>query len=236
MRGRWRSTRGEMRRIRPSSTDSESTIPGRGKSATPDSTTRTSPHSTSTRSDESLILTGPTRGLELLDNIYLEIDLKIKDNNNKDRELSKGLCVIDGVRLGGWNYSHAECVDLESRLSTVEVKFAVVVFSVEATFEIKVLRGNFCGEITACTSAIQDCLVLHDSKAGGVTCDGSGGIIQLWRRVVCVGKETLLLTITTTDSVIRTVEFTPDVNGATEDEFTCGDVKMLVKVNWSLFD
>jgi hypothetical protein len=50
MRGRWRSARGETRHTGPSSKGSESTIPRRGKSATPDSTTRTSPDSTSTRS------------------------------------------------------------------------------------------------------------------------------------------------------------------------------------------
>ena len=172
----------------------------------------------------------------LLDYIYLEVDLKVKGKTNKDQELSKGLCSIDGVLLGGWEYSHVECVNLASRLSTVEVKFAVVVLAVEATFEIKVLKGNFYGEITACTSEIQDCLVLHDSKAGGVTCDASG-IMQLWRRVVCVGKkEKLLLTIASTESATRTVDFTPDVNGAAEDEITCGDVTMLVKVNWSLFE
>jgi hypothetical protein len=171
----------------------------------------------------------------LLDNIYLEVDLKVKDKRNKDQELSKGLCVIDGVELGGLQYSHVGCVDLESRLSTVEVKFAVVVFAVEATFEIKVIKGNFFGEITACTSSIQEYLVLHDSKAGDVTCDGSG-IIQLLRRVVCVGKkEKLLLTIATA-SATRTVDFTPDVNSAAKVEITCGDVTMLVQVNWSLFD
>jgi hypothetical protein len=165
----------------------------------------------------------------------LEVDLKVKDKRNKDQELNKGLCVIDGVQLGGLKYSEVGCVNLESRMSTVEVKFAVVVFAVEATFEIKVIRGNFFGEITACTSTIQDYLVLHDSKAGGVTCDGSG-MIQLLRRVVCVGKkETLLLTIATA-SATRTVDFPPDVNGAAEDEITCGDVTMLVKVNWSLFE
>jgi hypothetical protein len=180
-------------------------------------------------------LTGPTRGLELLDNIYLEVDLKVKDKRNKDQELSKGLCAIDGVRLGGLKHSEVGCVDLESRLTTVQVKFAVVAFAVEATIEIKVIKGNFCGDITACTSSIQDCLVLHDSKAGGVTCDGSG-MIQLWRRVVCVGKKEKLLLRIATASATQTVSFTPDVNGAGQVEITCGDVTMLVKVNWSLFD
>jgi hypothetical protein len=171
----------------------------------------------------------------LHDNIYLEVDLKVKDKTNKDQELSKGLCVIDGVRLAGWEYSFVECVDLESRLSTVEVKFVVVVCAVEATFEIKVIKGNFCGEITAYASGIQDCFVLHDSKTGGVTCDDSG-MIQLWRRVLCVSmKEKLQLKIATA-SATRTVDFTPDVNGAAKVEVTCGDVTMLVKVNWSLLE
>ncbi|KAM0862383.1 hypothetical protein ACQ4PT_045323 [Festuca glaucescens] len=185
--------------------------------------------------DESLILTGPSRGLVLMDNLYLEVDLKVRDNRHKDQELSKGLCVIDGVRLGGWDCSLVGCVDLESRLSTMEVKFAVVVFAVEATFEIKVIKGSFCGEITAYTSSILDCLVLHDSKAGGVTCDASG-MIQLWRRVVCVGKKEKLHLKIDAASATRNVDFNPDVNGAVEVEITCGDVTMLVKVNWLLFD
>ncbi|KAM0862380.1 hypothetical protein ACQ4PT_045321 [Festuca glaucescens] len=180
--------------------------------------------------DESLILTGPSRGLVLMDNLYLEVDLKVRDSRHKDQELSKGLCAIDGVRLGGWDYSLVGCVDLESRLSTMEVKFAVVVFAVEATFEIKVIKGNFCGEITAYTSSILDCLVLHDSKAGGVTCDGSG-MIQLWRRVVCVGKKEKLHLKIDAASATQNVDFNPDVNGAVEVEITCGDVTMLVKVN-----
>uniref|UniRef100_A0A8I7B0M4 DUF6598 domain-containing protein n=1 Tax=Hordeum vulgare subsp. vulgare TaxID=112509 RepID=A0A8I7B0M4_HORVV len=120
--------------------------------------------------DQSLILTGPTRGLVLLDRIYFEVDLKIKDDQGKkDQELSKGLCVIDGVLMGGEEHGHVGCEDLDSRLSTVEVKFAVVKLSVQAALEIKILKGDFYGEITACTSSIQDRLVLHDSKAGGIT-------------------------------------------------------------------
>ncbi|XP_037456079.1 uncharacterized protein LOC119326544 [Triticum dicoccoides] len=192
--------------------------------------------------DQSLILTGPTRGLVLLDSIYFEVDLKIKDDQGKkDQELSKGLCVIDGILMGGEEHGHVGREDLDSRLSTVEVKFAVVKLAVEATLEIKVLKGDFYGEITACTSRIQDRLVLHDSKAGGVICDGTG-MLQLWRRVVTVGmKDMLLLTVATqasdvaTASATRTINFTPHVNGAEEDEITCGAVKMLIKVNWSLF-
>ena len=190
-----------------------------------------------------MILTGPTRGLVLLDSIYFEVDLKIKDDQGKkDQELSKGLCVIDGILMGGEEHGHVGREDLDSRLSTVEVKFAVVKLAVEATLEIKVLKGDFYGEMTACTSRIQDRLVLHDSKAGGVICDGTG-MLQLWRRVVTVGmKDMLLLTVATqasdvaTASATRTINFTPHVNGAEEDEITCGAVKMLIKVNWSLFE
>ncbi|KAK3140970.1 hypothetical protein QOZ80_5AG0408380 [Eleusine coracana subsp. coracana] len=47
--------------------------------------------------DEPLILTGPTRGLALLDNNYVETDLKIKDHQGQDRELSKGIIIIRGI-------------------------------------------------------------------------------------------------------------------------------------------
>uniref|UniRef100_A0A8I6XDF1 DUF6598 domain-containing protein n=1 Tax=Hordeum vulgare subsp. vulgare TaxID=112509 RepID=A0A8I6XDF1_HORVV len=185
--------------------------------------------------DQSLTLTGPTRGLVLLDGIYIEVDLNIIDEQGKkDPKLSKGLCTIDGILRGAWEDSHVGCADLDSRLSNLEVKFAV-----EATFEIRVLNGDFCGEITACTSSIQDHLVLHDSKTGGVICDGSG-ILQLWRRVVTVGlEETLLLMIATqacdvsTASATRTLVFTPEVNGSTEGEITVGAVTFFIKVNWS---
>ncbi|KAI5022034.1 hypothetical protein ZWY2020_058764 [Hordeum vulgare] len=166
--------------------------------------------------DQLLILTGPTRGLVLLDRIYFEVDLKIKDDQGKkDQELSKGLCVIDGVLMGGEEHGH--------------VKFAVVKLSVQAALEIKILKGDFYGEITACTSSIQDALCFMIAKQG--------------RRVVTVGmKDMLLLTIATqasdvaTASATQTINFTPHLNGAEEDEIICDAVKMLIKVNWSLFE
>lgn len=190
-----------------------------------------------------MILTGPTRGLVLLDSIYFEVDLRIKDDQGQeDRELSKGLCMIDGVYMGSSDESHVESDDLDSRLSTVEVEFAVVKVAVEATLEIKVLKGDFNGEITACTTSIQDKLILHDTAAGGVVCDGIG-TLQLWCRVVAVGlNEMLLLTIVAqacddaTVPVAQTVSFTAHVNGAEQVQVTCGLIEMLVKVNWSLFE
>jgi hypothetical protein len=44
--------------------------------------------------DESLVLTGPKRGLALISYNYIETDLKIKDHQGEDRELSKGYLMI----------------------------------------------------------------------------------------------------------------------------------------------
>ncbi|KAM0824408.1 hypothetical protein ACQ4PT_070212 [Festuca glaucescens] len=46
--------------------------------------------------DQSLILTGPSRGLVLTDYIFIEVDLKMKLDNGKDEQLSIGLLDIDG--------------------------------------------------------------------------------------------------------------------------------------------
>lgn len=76
--------------------------------------------------------------------------------------------------------SIVESEDLATRLSTMEVKYAVVHEAVEATISIEVTEGEFYGKITACTTIIPNHLVLHDSIAAGVVMNSNGkGVIQL---------------------------------------------------------
>ncbi|KAK3143895.1 hypothetical protein QOZ80_4AG0306350 [Eleusine coracana subsp. coracana] len=137
--------------------------------------------------DESLILTGPKRGLLLLDDAYIEVDLKIKGHEGQeDKELSKGILSIRGIASRVLDNCEVESESLASRLSTVEVVYAVVKDAVEATIEIEVLQGEFYGMITACTTSISNCIMLHDSKLDGVmTCNGKK-VVQLLRRVVAI--------------------------------------------------
>ncbi|XP_037432828.1 uncharacterized protein LOC119299788 [Triticum dicoccoides] len=73
--------------------------------------------------DGMLILTGPYRGLVLVDFIYLEIDLKIREEGVPDRPFSKGLVSIDGRVLSREKDVMVRSETLESWLSTTEVRF-----------------------------------------------------------------------------------------------------------------
>ncbi|PUZ63638.1 hypothetical protein GQ55_3G084100 [Panicum hallii var. hallii] len=87
--------------------------------------------------DESLILTGPERRLLLLDDAYVEIDLKIRDpQGQEDKELSKGFLTIRGIAPRRLDKCVVESKDLATRLSTMEVMYAVVNNAVEATMAI----------------------------------------------------------------------------------------------------
>ncbi|TVU18377.1 hypothetical protein EJB05_34468, partial [Eragrostis curvula] len=165
--------------------------------------------------DESLMLTGPKRGLVLLDDDHVEIDLKIKDHEGRDKELSKGYIKIKGVPL---------------------MKRAV-----EATIAVEGLEGDFAGEITAHTTSIQERLVIHDSKLCGVTMadDGNRQVIQLMRPIICVYVEDkLIIGVRIGDDNYEgtSIEFTPRVNGNDEEEITVGVTVMRVKVTWSIMD
>uniref|UniRef100_A0ACD5YXH7 Uncharacterized protein n=1 Tax=Avena sativa TaxID=4498 RepID=A0ACD5YXH7_AVESA len=97
-----------------------------------------------------LVLTGPGRGLVLVDFIYLEIDLKMKkDGVYPDKQFSKGLITIDGRVLSREKDVVVTSETLDSFLSTLVVRFATVLKAVEATFEINLIEGSFDGKITA---------------------------------------------------------------------------------------
>ncbi|XP_048552555.1 uncharacterized protein LOC125532595 [Triticum urartu] len=124
--------------------------------------------------DGMLILTGPYRGLVLVDFIYLEIDLKIREEGVPDRPFSKGLISIDGRVLSREKDVMVRSETLESWLSTTEVRFTTVLNAVECTFEIKLIEGLFKGNITvgiadkARKLDNEQTIVIHDSTADGV--------------------------------------------------------------------
>ncbi|GJN01579.1 hypothetical protein PR202_ga18856 [Eleusine coracana subsp. coracana] len=194
--------------------------------------------------DDSLILIGPSRGFLLKDFIFLEVDLKIKHEQGKFRQLlSKGLLQNDG-RVVTRQEIEVKSVSHASWFSTVKVEYTAVKTAVEATVEFQAFQGNFCGEIAAHTSSIINRIVLHDSNNAGdmATCDASG-IIHLRRRVIAVClNEMLIFTIVTrldtaaTAASTRMIQFVPSLNGANEHVIHCGAVKLRVKVTWSVID
>lgn len=176
----------------------------------------------------------------MIDDAYVEIDLKIKGHGKRnDKELSKGFIIIDGMARRWLSGPVVESRFLATRLSTMEVVYGVVKDAVEATIAIDVLHGDFHGEITACTTNILDCLVLHDGIFTGTTV--GTGAMQLLRSVIAVYlKESLFVTVVARtdcgEEHKKEIEFTPNVNGGDEEGITICGTKMLVKVVWSIID
>ncbi|RCV35664.1 hypothetical protein SETIT_7G257700v2 [Setaria italica] len=165
--------------------------------------------------DESLILTGPARGLLLIDFIWLETDLKIKGERGQDKILSKGLPEIDGRLSSILENIKVRDITCDSRLSTVEVKYAVV---------------------KTHTTSILHRIVLYDSKAGGVATSDGSGAIQLWRRViaVCLNEKLMLTVDSQASNDIQIIQFGPSLNGASQHVIYCGAIKLCLKVTWSV--
>ncbi|XP_048568928.1 uncharacterized protein LOC125549612 [Triticum urartu] len=195
--------------------------------------------------DDSLILTGPKRGFMVCDDIFFEINLKVKDVHGRtvdDDRLSKGLMEVDAIRR--LEYSPRYVVETETLVSMhsiLDLNYTFVRRSVEATVEIRILEGpdEFHGKIVASTTSIPCDIVLHDSKVSGALTAGDNGVIQTARHVVGVSvDEILVLTVAAAvgddELSVVTIEFTPSRNGYDDGSITCGDYKMLLKVTWAI--
>ncbi|KAF6992949.1 hypothetical protein CFC21_009899 [Triticum aestivum] len=196
--------------------------------------------------DGMLILTGPYRGLVLVDFIYLEIDLKIREEGVPDRPFSKGLISIDGRVLSREKDVMVRRETLESWLSTTEVRFTTVLNAVECTFEIKLIEGLLKGNITvgiadkARKLDNEQTIVIHDSTADGVVTSDESGVIKLRRSVItiCLERNVMFRINNEVAGVCaeRTFDLSPRRTGADELEITCGAGKFGFRVVWSLMD
>ncbi|TVU18342.1 hypothetical protein EJB05_34432, partial [Eragrostis curvula] len=186
--------------------------------------------------DDPFVLTGPKLGLAKIDDVHVETDLKIRDHQGQDRELSKGVLKLGYI--GTLTKLKVEIVSLATRLSTLDVLYGYVEDAVEGTIVIEVIQGYFDGQITAHTTSTPNRLVLYDRELYGASTGDVKGAIQLTRPIVCVSlKDMLVIVAKTRDGMPEgTITFSPRINGGDEDDIVAGDVKMRVKVNWSIMD
>ncbi|XP_062207883.1 uncharacterized protein LOC133909462 [Phragmites australis] len=188
---------------------------------------------------DSLMLTGPSRGVVFRGDAYFEINLKIKeDRESDDRQFNKAMIDVLGSKI---NYVVGR-ETIDSWLSSVDLIFAYVKTALEGTVEIKILSGpeSFCGKITACTTDVPSQMLLYDSDVDGAVTVGDDRVIKLLRRVVSVSADQMLLLDFSAGSgdgnaniSHRRCMFTPLMKGADRDEITCGLYKLRVKVVWS---
>ncbi|CAM0958537.1 unnamed protein product [Alopecurus aequalis] len=195
--------------------------------------------------DDRLILTGPGRGLVLLDFIYLEINLKIKiDEEPLEQQISKGLLSIDGRVQPRDEKVNVGSQTLKSWFSAVKVNYVTILNAVEGTFDIKVLKGHFCGEIRVGIKGLEEKIVIHDSKKDGVETRGDETFIKLRRHVMTIRLDSMLIfkfdgtccRLCGSAPEAITEDFTPQPRNHQKAEVNCGAGKFEVKVVWSLMD
>ncbi|KAL6905551.1 hypothetical protein ACP4OV_003152 [Aristida adscensionis] len=202
--------------------------------------------------DSLLELTGPSRAIVMIDDPCVEIDLKVKGpgSPSEDKALS---CKVFGYGNIGYrgNTSYAMTEVVSSGSSTVEVRFAHLRLSLEATITVRLVSGpgNFrLARFTASTASIGEDVVLLDSGDRELPV-GEDGLVTLRRRVVVVedqGNLTLEFKATQQQvdddaegggggtEVMRWVNFPARSALRTEKPFGLGSSIFQAEVAWSL--
>nr|ABA99891.1 hypothetical protein LOC_Os12g42490 [Oryza sativa Japonica Group] len=252
--------------------------------------------------DDSLILTGPHRGMVLIDTLYFEINLKLKGDQLmyafvsnaveatvsvkvlqghfygkitactsmvKDNILLHDSSLMPGGGVMAADHGNDQFVQLLRPVTAVylhETLIVTILAQVDGTkynrrtmyFKPAVngegeaqitcgvnsllVKGHFYGRITACTSTVNDSILLHDSGlvpvGGGVMAADRGNdqfaCVRRLRPVMAVClQETMMVTVLAqvdgTEYNGQTMHFKPVVNGEGEARITCGVNSLLVK-------
>ena len=195
--------------------------------------------------DSLLELRDPSRAVLMLDPLEFEIDLKVK---GKEESQDTALC----CKYFGYNNlaykgdaSYAITKVVSSEHSAIEVRFAHVTCSLEATISIRMTTGssNFCARITAGTTSIGEKAVLLDTRGREVSV-ADDGKADLQRSIVVseeqgkliIGFEAAQLGEDGQSSITAAREMTFRARCALRSEgyFTIGTTRLHVLVAWSL--
>uniref|UniRef100_A0A0E0LKS2 DUF6598 domain-containing protein n=1 Tax=Oryza punctata TaxID=4537 RepID=A0A0E0LKS2_ORYPU len=193
---------------------------------------------TLTAEDSSLVLTGPSRYVIGLDNPDFEVELKVKGiTETKDKVMSLTAFTYNCICSDG----RVETRTRSNKRGTVQLTFAVLSATVEATFEVKIINGAWDSSlrphIFASTHHLP-CMkcVLLDPREGPMVVSGDGSV-QLTRSVVSVELlGGLKLTAEACDGKTvdsGTVIFKPQRAGRTDGYLNLKGCKMAVRIAWS---
>lgn len=190
-------------------------------------------------------LTGPSRAVLMLDPLEFEIDLKVK--GKEESEDTALCCKYFGYNnlayKGDASYAITEVVSSEH--SAIEVRFAHVTCSLEATISIRMTAGSgiFCAGLTARTESIGEEAVLLDTRGREVSV-ADDGKVDLQRSVVVVeeqgklilGFEAAQLGEDGQSSITAAREITFRARCALRSDgyFVIGETRLHVLVAWSL--
>ncbi|CAM0885688.1 unnamed protein product [Alopecurus aequalis] len=140
--------------------------------------------------DDGLALTDPCRGLVVLDEVYFEVDLKIKCDGGEIKDFSRGVVAFERGRLPTGDSTMS--LGIITCLSSVELACAYVHQPAEATIWINVLKGpcNISRVAAATPGNFKDHIILYEASADPLQVGlGEGGSVPLTRRVVAVSLD-----------------------------------------------
>uniref|UniRef100_A0A0E0Q8D1 DUF6598 domain-containing protein n=1 Tax=Oryza rufipogon TaxID=4529 RepID=A0A0E0Q8D1_ORYRU len=195
---------------------------------------------TLTAQDSSLVLTGPSRYVLAMDNPDFEVELKVKGITETEDKVLSSLaftfnCMCDNGRVKRHMASN--------KRSTVQIKFALIPETVEATFEVEVIDGSWDPSLRphffASTHHLPSMkFVLLDPREGAMVINDNNNV-RLTRSVVSVqvlgGLKLTAEALDDENTVVHrtTVIFKPQRAGRINGFLDLNRCKMMVKVAWS---
>uniref|UniRef100_A0A0E0MN67 DUF6598 domain-containing protein n=1 Tax=Oryza punctata TaxID=4537 RepID=A0A0E0MN67_ORYPU len=191
--------------------------------------------------DSSLVLTGPSRAILLMDPIEFEIELRVKGTSpSEDKILSAEAFVYNGT-LQRYRCGSLRSMMLSGARSTLEFKYAHIPVALEATIKVRITGGltDFCGKFIAHTASIKEDVILLDSGEEMVAISDDGAI-NFSRSVVAVEGKDGVLTVgiharqSGDENISCDYKFIPARCGRSHDTLDVGFCQMSIEVAWSL--
>ncbi|EMS59816.1 hypothetical protein TRIUR3_08636 [Triticum urartu] len=110
--------------------------------------------------DASLLLTGPSRAVVIVDPVNYEVELKVKGDTPSEDKLLSLLVIEDKYYLPGDRRQGVHCHTYSSKLSTVEVTVGHLAKTVEATIAVQVVERSWpTGQLAITVDLLHDGMV-----------------------------------------------------------------------------
>ncbi|KAF2922849.1 uncharacterized protein [Oryza sativa Japonica Group] len=196
---------------------------------------------TLTAEDSSLVLTGPSRYVLAMDNPDFEVELKVKGiAETEDKVLSSHAFTFNCIYDDGSSVKRRVA---SNKRSTVQITFALIPETVEATFEVKVVDGSLDPSLRPHFFASThhhpstECVLLDPREGAMVISDNNS--VKLTRSVVSVevlgGLKLTAEALDDEKAVVprTTIIFEPQRDGRVYGFLDLNCCKMVVKVSWS---
>lgn len=187
------------------------------------------------------MLTGPSRYVLAMDNPDFEVELKVKGiAETEDKVLSSHAFTFNCIYDDGSSVKRRVA---SNKRSTVQITFALIPETVEATFEVKVVDGSLDPSLRPHFFASThhhpstECVLLDPREGAMVISDNNS--VKLTRSVVSVevlgGLKLTAEALDDEKAVVprTTIIFEPQRDGRVYGFLDLNCCKMVVKVSWS---